>query len=404
MDGHGQQQQDTAEDANNETEKEEKEEDIKSAEDKASSQGPSDDRRQPNDPSARGGKQNESELITGQKDTPCPAESGHKVKNGDRRDGGGNPTPLPPAKPDRLFRTEPQKDLNKRNEDNKTESTNNRAAGPTEGQTPHQDGPAVGGTNNTSDQTGGPTGTSDDTPAERRRQEEQKEEGGKSLMEGDGQQQLVGQEASNDTVETVENKTQTEENKAAAQGPTDDKTQHNDPSVGGGKQNDSELITGQKDTPFPAESGHRGKNGDKREGGEKTTPLSSVKPDLLHNTEEQIKSDQPQSDIESDVATKEKETDKAGHLHQTEGETQEKQCGEEQPEKQEMGDGEEGTSSTHRKREHHLETVSTGKRENETPSETEETGREPKSDQDSKKQRVTEKRQKSKPHRSGRRK
>ncbi|XP_034713197.1 butyrophilin subfamily 3 member A2-like [Etheostoma cragini] len=192
MDGHGQQQQDTAADANNDIGKEETEEDIKSAEDKASSQGPTDDQTQHNDPSAGGGKQNDSELIT-------VAESGHKVKNGDRRDGGGNPTCLPPAKPDRLFKTEPQTDLNKKNEDNKTESTDNQAAGPTEGQPPHHDGPAVGGTNNTSDQTGGPSGKSDDTPvpAERRRQKGQQEEGGKSLMEGDGQQQLkVEQELS----------------------------------------------------------------------------------------------------------------------------------------------------------------------------------------------------------------
>lgn len=86
------------------------------------------------------------------------------------------------------------------------------------------------------------------------------------------------------------------------------------------------------------------------------------------------------------MATKEKETDKTGHLYQTEGETHEKQCGEEQPEKQEMGDGEEDTSSANSKRENHLEIVSTGKTENETPSETEETGREAKRDQDSKKE------------------
>ncbi|XP_035850252.1 protein IWS1 homolog A-like [Sander lucioperca] len=382
MDGHGQEQQvRAAADTNNETEKEEKEEDIKSTKDEASSQGPTDDKRQhtdptagggvmndsdqtggqagrsddppvpaerkqqqvraagessndtntvenkdltqttekeaaaqgptddktqPSDPPAGGGRQNDSELITGQKDTPCTAESGHKVENGDRRDGEGNPTLLPPVKPDRLSKSEQQKDLNKlvrqeasndtkkvenkiqtqtkddnaaaqgptddttqpsdppaggetkiteekdalcpaerrqkvkngdrerdrggsptplppvkpdrlskseqkdldkKNKDNKTESTNNKAAGPSEGETQQNDQPAVGGTMNESDQTGGPTGKSDDTPvpAERKRQKEQQEERRKSLMEGDGQQQLVGQEASNDT-KTVENK------------------------------------------------------------------------------------------------------------------------------------------------------------------------------------------------------
>ncbi|XP_039678851.1 cilia- and flagella-associated protein 251-like isoform X2 [Perca fluviatilis] len=249
MDGHGQQQQVRgAAEANNDTEKEEKEEDIKSPKNKASSQGLTDDKRQHNDPTAGGGSTNDS------------------------------------------------------------------------------------------DQTGGPTGRSDDPPVPAERKQQQVRAAG---------------EPSNDT-NTVENKdqTQTTENEAAAQGPTDDKTQHGDPTAGGEMQNDSELIT--VSAPCPAERRQVVKNVGGKDGEGNPTLLSSVKPDLLHNTEEQRKLDQPQAEVESDVVKKEKETDKTGLLHQTEGETREKPSVKDQPEKLEKGegDGEEGTSSANSKREH----------------------------------------------------
>ncbi|KAF1380938.1 hypothetical protein PFLUV_G00169260 [Perca fluviatilis] len=272
--------------------------------DKAAAKGPTDDTTQPGDPPA-GGETNETEG----KDTPCPAERRQIVKNGDRKDGEGNATPFPPVKPDRLSKAEQQKDLNKKNEVNKTESTNNEETGPNEGETQQNDGPAVGGTMNDLDQTGGTTGKSKD-------------------------------------------QTQTTENEAAAQGPTDDKTQHGDPTAGGEMQNDSELIT--VSAPCPAERRQVVKNVGGKDGEGNPTLLSSVKPDLLHNTEEQRKLDQPQAEVESDVVKKEKETDKTGLLHQTEGETREKPSVKDQPEKLEKGegDGEEGTSSANSKREH----------------------------------------------------
>uniref|UniRef100_A0A8C9X9L6 Midasin-like n=1 Tax=Sander lucioperca TaxID=283035 RepID=A0A8C9X9L6_SANLU len=175
--------------ASNDTKTVENKIQTQTKDDNAAAQGPTDDTTQPGDPPAGG-----ETKITEEKDALCPAERRQKVKNGDReRDRGGSPTPLPPVKPDRLSKSE-QKDLDKKNKDNKTESTNNKAAGPSEGETQQNDRPAVGGTMNESDQTGGPTGKSDDTPvpAERKRQKEQQEERRKSLMEGDGQHTATG--------------------------------------------------------------------------------------------------------------------------------------------------------------------------------------------------------------------